>query len=59
LAQFDDLGGKRGDAVEQLGDFSNAFGFGRAGGDCKSYADHRAIAEWDEDAAADEFFAIA
>src|SRR5271156_3515434 len=58
LTEFDQFGGKRGNAVEKFGDFFDAFGFRGTGGDCQADADHRAIAEWDKDAAADEFFAV-
>ena len=34
------------------------FELARLIGDGESDADHRAIAEWDQDAAADEFFAF-
>ena len=59
LAEFDQLWWQRGNAVEQLGNFLDAFGVRRAIGDRQSHANHRAIAERHEHASPDKFFAIA
>ena len=54
------FGGSAGTRIQQFGDFFNArWTSGARVGDGEGDADHRAIAEWDDDAAADEFFAIA
>jgi hypothetical protein len=58
VAQFDELGRKRGERIHHLGNFFYAWDVRRAVGFREADADHRAPAEGNDDATAHERLAV-